>query len=351
MSAKKHIIPVFVPHLGCPFDCVFCDQRGISGIIIPPSPDDVYNQITIALQKLPHGKAVQVAFFGGSFTAVPLSFQNELLDAANCALSDAKIDGFTFKNAGIRISTRPDFIDDEIVARLISKNVTTIELGAQSMDEAVLTASGRGHTAQDVIDASKAVKNGGAALILQMMTGLPGDTTEKSLYTAREIIKLNPDGIRIYPTVIVNGTRLHELWQSGEYKEHTVEDAVELCVKFVPLFGDAGIPIIRLGLNPSDGLTAGDAVAGAYHPAFGELVRSRIYLDDMREALRAAVTEQGCNAVLSVRRGQRSAATGQHRCNIETLAYEFVLNRLKIVENEAQKHKIVVVSVDNDRDM
>ena len=343
MSAKRNIIPVFVPFLGCPHTCVFCDQRGISGTAKPPSPEDAYNQIRIAFKKLPNGKAVQVAFYGGSFTAVPEQLQNALLDAANSAL-----EGF---DGNIRVSTRPDYIDEKTVTRLISKNVATIELGAQSMDDTVLAASGRGHTAADTITAAGIVKNSGAVLILQMMTGLPGDTPSRSLQTAREIIKLQPDGVRVYPTVIIRGTHLHELWLKGLYAEHTVTNAVELCAALVPMFEAAVIPIIRLGLNPSDGLSDGDAVAGAYHPAFGELVRSRIYLEKARELLKNANAERGSGVVLSVQKGQLSAATGQHRCNIEALTSEFGLAGLKIIENEAQKHKILVVSVDCRRDM
>ena len=349
MSAKRRIIPVFVPHLGCPHDCVFCDQRGISGTDATPSPEDVFNQICDALQKLPHGEAAQAAFYGGSFTAVPVRLQDALLDVANTALATV---GAAHAGFGtIRISTRPDYINDEIVARLVSKNVCTIELGAQSMDARVLFASERGHTAEDTRNAAKVVKNSGTELILQMMTGLPGDTPEKSVQTARELIALKPDGVRIYPTVVVRGTRLHELWQSGEYKEHSVEAAVELCAKLVPMFEADEIPIIRLGLNPSDGLSSGDAVAGAYHPAFGELVRSRIYLETAREILQAASVRLGSDVVLSVTRGQLSAAIGQHRRNIETLTREFGLSSLKIVENETQNHKILVVSVDNNHEM
>ena len=333
---------MFVPHLGCPHGCVFCDQRGISGTSVPPSPEDAYSQIYDAMQKLPHGEAVQVAFYGGSFTAVPVQLQNALLDAGNRALEGS---------GKIRVSTRPDYINDEIVSRLISQNVTTIELGAQSMDAGVLSASMRGHTAEHTRSAAKAVKNGGAELILQMMTGLPGDTPEKSLSTARELIALKPAGVRIYPTVIIHGTRLHELWLKGLYAEHTVTDAVELCSALVPMFEAASIPVIRLGLNPSDGLTAGDAVAGAYHPAFGELVSSRIYLGEARELLKNAKAERGSDVVLSVRKGQLSAAIGQRRCNIEALTHDLGLLSLKIIECDEQKDKILVVSVDCRRDM
>ncbi len=341
MSAKRRIIPVFVPHLGCVHECVFCDQRGISGTLSPPAPEEVYIQISDAIKKLPHGEAAQAAFYGGSFTAVAEKLQNALLDSANRALG---------RTGSIRISTRPDCIDTETVARLMSKNVRTIELGAQSMDDGVLLSSARGHRAGDTYAAAKAVKGCGAELILQMMTGLPGDTPEKSIYTARELIALKPDGVRIYPTVVVRGTRLHELFESGKYAEHSVDDAVELCAVICEMFDSAGIPVIRLGLNPSDGLSAGDAVAGAYHPALGELVQSRIYLGHARDALQRAKVRRGSSVTLSVERGKRSAMTGQRRCNIDSLVSDFGLAALTIAENE-QKCKIVVVNVENEHEM
>lgn len=339
MSAKQRIIPVFVPHLGCRHDCVFCDQRGITGTAAPPSPEDAFYRIREAMEKLPHGEAVQAAFYGGSFTAVPVLLQNALLDSASRALAGTC--------GSIRISTRPDCIDSETVTRLVSKNVRTIELGAQSMNENVLRASARGHTAVDTRNAAKAVKDGGAELILQMMTGLPGDTPSISMNTARELIALSPDGVRIYPTVVVRGTRLYELWESGEYKEHGVDEAVALCSRLCEMFDDVGIPVIRLGLNPADGLSSGDAVAGAYHPAFGELVRSRMYLEHARKILRDKSVRTGSVVTLSVGQGRRSMATGQRRCNIDALVGEFGLKSLTIAESRTQKHKIVVVDIEN----
>lgn len=291
MSARKNIIPIFVPHWGCPHNCVFCNQNRITGEKKPATAEDVKRAIAGA-----DSENAQVAFYGGSFTAIPASQQEELLEAAN---------GYS-----IRLSTRPDCIDDAVLKRLEKYGVDTIELGAQSLDNEVLRLAGRGHTAEDVENASKLIKSAGFNLILQMMTGLPGDTEEKDIETAKKIIALKLDGARIYPTVIVKDTALFELWKKGLYKEHTVEDAVEVCSKLLPLFDEARIPVIRLGLNPTDDLSGGDAVAGAYHSALGELVKSRIKRNELEEKVRAGLREFSIPANLF------SQYTGQHRCNI-----------------------------------
>ena len=291
MSARKNIIPIFVPHWGCLHNCVFCNQNRITGEKKPATAEDVKRAIAGA-----DSENAQVAFYGGSFTAIPASQQEELLEAAS---------GYS-----IRLSTRPDCIDDAVLKRLEKYGVDTIELGAQSLDNEVLRLAGRGHTAEDVENASKLIKAAGFNLILQMMTGLPGDTEEKDVETAEKIIALKPDGARIYPTVIVKDTALFELWKKGLYKEHTVEDAVEVCSKLLPLFDEARIPVIRLGLNPTDELSGGDAVAGAYHSALGELVKSRIKRNELEEKVRAGLRE------FSIPTNLFSQYTGQHRCNI-----------------------------------
>lgn len=337
MSARESIIPVFVPHLGCPNDCVFCNQRRISGQQESADAQTVRDAIERAAALLPKGAKRQLAFYGGSFTAIPTAQQEALLGAAKEYLERGDIDA-------IRLSTRPDAIDGEILARLRRFGVETIELGAQSMCDEVLILSGRGHTAQDVEDAARLIKQKGFRLILQMMTGLPGDTPERSVETAEKLIALRPDGVRIYPTVIVRDTALYDLWQSGLYKEHTVEDAVDYCARLVPLFERAGIPIIRLGLNPTEELSGGAAAGGAYHPALGELVRSRIMLERMRELLRGA--PEGGRAVFKVGRGKTSQAVGQHRRNIEALCAEFKLKGIKITEGAEKNEDIELIGVE-----
>ena len=243
----------------------------------------------------------------------------------------------------IRLSTRPDAIDDEVLNRLERYGVETIELGAQSMDEEVLRLSGRGHSAQDVERAARLIKARGFRLILQMMTGLPGATPESDLSTAKQLAALGPDGVRIYPTVIVRDTALYDLWQAGKYQEHTVEDAVETCARLLPVFENAGITVIRLGLNPTEELSAGAAVAGAYHPALGELVQSRLMLQEARRVLQDVPPHSA--VTLAVARGKTSQMTGQHRQNVETLCREFGLHSLKIKETDLKGREIQIFSL------
>ena len=325
MSARESIIPVFVPHLGCPNDCVFCNQRRISGSIEPARPEDVAAAIEHAKVVTPEGTRRQLAFYGGSFTAIPDAEQEALLGAAQPYLESGDI-------SSIRLSTRPDAIDGAVLARLHRYGVETIELGAQSMSDRVLALSGRGHTVQDVVDASEAIKAAGFRLILQMMTGLPGSDDDSDVESAKAIAALHPDGVRVYPTVIVRDTVLCDMWRAGRYKEHTVEDAVRVCARILPVFEAAGIPVIRLGLNPTEDLSGGDAVAGAYHPALGELVRARI-MRGKAEALLSGV-ELGETATIRVNPRLVSQMVGQHGANRDYLLHKFGLKKLCIVPDE-----------------
>lgn len=333
MIAKRNIIPVFVPHLGCPNNCVFCNQRKISGSLVPASAETVVKTISEGIEKIPQKSNIQLAFYGGSFTAIPVGEQNELLGAALPFLHDKKI-------SSLRISTRPDAIDEETLERLKTVGVTTIELGTQSMSDEVLIQSGRGHTSQQTENAAKMIKANGFELILQMMTGLPGDSKERTIETAKRIIALDPDGVRIYPTVIVEDTPLCELWRNKLYKEHTVEEAIEYCAAIIPMFENRGIPVIRLGLNPTEDLSNGAAIAGAYHPAFGELVRSRLLLGKARALLEKNHHED--SVTIYVNKSDVSAMTGQHRENVEKLKNEFNLNCLKIQAAEIEKGEVKI---------
>jgi len=331
----RQILPLFIPHAGCVHACVFCDQRRISGENKPASADDVRAVVMSAIKAFEKtcathegqnktSQSIELALYGGSFTALPEAMQNELLDAAHPLLKLGA-------QCSIRISTRPDYIDTKTVQRLKSYGVNTIELGAQSMCDDVLSASLRGHNAADVVAACDVIKSAGLSLILQMMTGLPGDTHEKSLYTAGKIAELKPAGVRIYPSVIIRGTKLHEMWQSGEYTEHTVHDAVELCAKICIIFENANIPIIRLGLNPTDELSAGSAVAGAYHPALGELVYSKVLYNKVSNMLYGI--PPGSSIEIIVGKGMTSKMAGHRRENILALKKNHSLNAIKIVES------------------
>ena len=321
MTPRRSIIPIFIPHLGCPNDCVFCNQKRISGCMRPAEPRDVVSAIDEALARGAAG--AEAAFYGGSFTAIPAEEQEALLGAAQSYLREGKI-------SSLRLSTRPDAIDDMTLERLERFGVRTIELGAQSMCDDVLIKSGRGHTSADTVHAAGLIKRAGFSLILQMMTGLPGSDDERDVETAARIIALRPDGVRIYPTVVIRDTALHDMLLAGEYREHTVEDAVRVCARIVPMLEETGIPVIRLGLNPTDDLSGGDAVGGAYHPALGEMVRSRIMLQKARAALEGG-DWRGQDVTLLCAGNCVSQLAGQHRCNKAALMREFGMRSIKIV--------------------
>ena len=266
---KKGNISIFVPFNGCPQQCSFCNQKTITGQQTQPTADDVKKSVETALKH--KGYEYEIAFFGGSFTAIDKGYMLELLDTAYEYVKDGRV-------KGIRISTRPDAIDGEILEFLKSRGVTSIELGAQSMDDEVLEANLRGHTAQDVANASKLIKEYGFELGLQMMTGLYRDTDEKAIETAKKLIELKPATVRIYPTVVLKGTLLADLYEKELYKPQNVDDAAALCTKLIPMFENAGIKIIRLGLHSSEDIKK-NMVAGAFHPAFGEIVQSRFILN------------------------------------------------------------------------
>ena len=340
MNPRNRIFPVFIPHLGCPHACVFCNQHEITAPFCGAEPEDPLVELDRLLNLPPDGCKRELAFYGGSFTAIPVEQQLRFLEPAARALADGVI-------GSIRLSTRPDAVDREALARLRSFGVGTVELGAQSMRDEVLSLSCRGHTAQEVRNAARMVKNAGFQLVLQMMTGLPGDDEDGAEYTARELIALNPDAVRIYPTVIVKGTRLAAMWQAGEYREHTVEDAVRICSRLLPLFEEAGIPVIRLGLNPTEELGAGRnsargaALAGAYHPALGELVRARIVRNRL-EAQLAALDCAGRSVIVTVPPDRLSQAIGQHRCNVIWLKERFRLKELQVQSGDSPRMNISI---------
>lgn len=336
MTAKRRIISVFVPHLGCPNNCVFCNQRRISGAVNPATADTV--AAAIADAGLCEGDCTEweLAFYGGSFTAIEENYRSELLGAA-C--------DFVRRGGAIRLSTRPDCINESILDELKAAGVQTIELGCQSMDDEVLEKSGRGHTANDTVKAAKLIKKYGFSLILQMMTGLPGDTRDRAQQTARSLAALQPDGVRIYPTVIIRDTPLYDMWLEGAYAEHSTKEAVEWCSEIVALFQSEGIPVIRLGLNPTDELSGGDAAGGAYHPAFGELVYSRMFLKKARELLKNTHTAR--QVVFAVSQSRVSVMTGQKRGNIEALKREFGIDTVKVVpQSELKNDEVRLISIE-----
>lgn len=301
-------ISVFVPHVGCHNMCSFCNQHSISGSKIIPTGDDVREICRKALDEVPDRNNTEIAFFGGSFTAIDRDYMTELLSAASEFVGDG---GFS----GIRISTRPDRIDEEILATLKNYGVTAIELGAQSMSDEVLSANNRGHTSDDVRKASALIKSYGFELGLQMMVGLYKSTEALEYLTMSEIIALHPDTARIYPTVVIEGTALAELYQSGKYELYDFDKAVGICSGIMYMFEFAGIKVIRVGLHASDEVD-GKAIAGFYHPAFRELCEGEIF----RKAIDNALSGKRGKYEIGVSRNSVSKAIGQNKRNIAYFA-------------------------------
>lgn len=267
-------ISVFIPHMGCPHTCSFCNQRTISSTQSPPSAQELDGILKKAMEDISSSERraqTEIAFFGGSFTAIPREYMRELLETAYSYVRQDKRDGFF----GIRISTRPDCIDEEILMLLKEYGVTAIELGAQSMSDRVLMLNERGHTAADVKRSARLIKDFDFELGLQLMVGLYGSSCEDELYSMNEIISCKPDTVRIYPVAVLKGTRLAELYEQGEYRLYPFEQCVGICAQMYETFTRNGIRIIRMGLHSEDGV-GNNCVAGFYHPAFGELVRSEI---------------------------------------------------------------------------
>lgn len=262
---KHSNIAIFIPHVGCKNQCSFCNQRIISGNSHAPTVQEVYDVLCKANSEIQDKSNTQVAFFGGSFTAIDREYMISLLEVAN-----------QFDFNGIRISTRPDCIDSEILKILKKYNVKAIELGAQSMDDDVLKCNNRRHSSEDIITASVLIKQYGFSLGLQMMVGLYGDSCEKSLATCDGIIKLKPDTVRIYPTVILKGTELEAIFNSGEYNVMPLGDAVDVCSEMLWRFEKNDINVIKLGLHASKDVEE-QMVGGIYHPAFRELCEGKLY--------------------------------------------------------------------------
>lgn len=304
------VIPVFIPHLGCGQACVFCNQRKIAGEYDFPKETALLAQILRYRESRKEGGEIQLAFYGGSFTGLSNEVQEELLGYAR-----------GFKQAGlidkIRLSTRPDYIDEIVIDRLARYGVDSVELGVQSLNDEVLLASKRGHTAAEVKKAVAWLREIDLSLGLQMMVALPGDTPQFSLETAEGLVDLAPDFVRIYPTAVIKETELASLWQRGLYQVWNEDVLLDTLAKIVHLFDGAGIPIVRIGLQATDNLVFGaDLLAGAYHPAMGELVKGRLFRIAIKKQLADLVDNPGRTLVITCHPRERSQVVGQKKCNL-----------------------------------
>lgn len=322
---QKVNIPIFVPHAGCTHACVFCNQKHITGQTESVTAQTVRSIVDDSLKTIKPQTHVEIAFFGGSFTAIDINLQCELLGAAQEYIKSGQVNG-------IRISTRPDCIDGEILQMLKSYGVTTIELGAQSTSDEVLLLCKRGHTKADIFDGARAVSQAGFELGLQMMLGLPGDTPERAIQTAKDIISLKPACTRIYPTLVIADSPLCEMYNCGDYTPIMQQDAVDLCARVYGMFIHAGVDVLRMGLMASESLQSGNnIVAGPFHPAFGELVASKIYFGKIYGLLEGF---EGDRATLFVHPAEVSKAVGNRRENVEKILYELnVKLTIKTKEN------------------
>lgn len=276
---KKRIIPIFVPHRGCPHDCIFCNQKKITGVSTDVTSDDVRNIVEEYLTTIDKDASVEIAFFGGSFTAIDVEIQKSLLSVAKEYVDKGLVDD-------IRMSTRPDCISDEILTMLKEYKVSIIELGVQSLDKDVLRDSIRGHEVEEVIKSSKLIKSYNIKLGLQMMVGLPSDTEEKCINTARKFIELKPDCVRIYPTLVVKDTGLENLLNRQEYMPFSLEESIQIVKKLLALFYVNNINVIRVGLQATDDIQIGKAIlAGPHHPAFRDLVEGEMIKDYLKSII------------------------------------------------------------------
>jgi histone acetyltransferase (RNA polymerase elongator complex component) len=273
---RHYNIPIFIPELACPHQCVFCNQEKISGTDEAPKPEEISEIIDTWLSTINiENSHVEVAFFGGSFTGIPVRLQEEYLQKVNPYIKSGNV-------KGIRLSTRPDYINQDILDLLKKYGVTSIELGAQSLDKEVLKMAGRGHSVEDVEIASKLINKNSFELGLQMMLGLPLDTKERSIYTAKKIIELGAKTTRIYPTLVIDGTALGKQYKEGTYKALSLNDAIDWTKDIIMLFEDANITVLRTGLHPSEEFEDDKSLlAGPYHPSFKEMVMTEVWMDKL----------------------------------------------------------------------
>ena len=305
------VIPVFIPHRGCPHQCLFCNQQSITGQEGGSRRLKVEIGRTVEewLARSPGRSEVQVAFYGGSFTCLAVEEQIEMLSSVRPFLDSGRV-------GSIRLSTRPDCIDSEICSLLRKFGVKTVELGVQSMDDRVLKKSRRGHTVLHSIEAFRLLRDAGMQVGIQLMIGLPAETTSSFLSGINEVIRLRPDFVRLYPVLVVENSELEDLYYTGEYHPLSLNRAVALTAKGFSRLRGEEIPVVRIGLQPSESLER-SLVSGPYHPSFGELVKSRLWFKRIRKKLAALSIDE--KITISVSHRDLSAINGMNRKNIKRL--------------------------------
>lgn len=339
MKEKYNVIPIFVPHEGCPHDCIFCNQKSISGQVEQVNAKTVKATTESYLDTLPEAYT-EIAFYGGSFTGIEKEKQEELLKSAYEYVKRGKVNG-------IRVSTRPDYIDGDSLNLLKTYGVKTIELGVQSMDDDVLDKSFRGHTSEDVVKASQIIRDFGFELGHQVMIGLPGDTPEKDFFTARKIVGLKPDIIRIYPVLVIKNTGLEKLYCKGLYNPLDLMEAVEISREMLKLFKKNDINVIRIGLQVTENINIGkDVVAGPFHPAFKELVESELRYEMLEYMLEGFNPGEKENMTIKVNDREVSVTIGHNKCNIKKLYDKYGFKKIAVAGDNNKKEGCVLMDLD-----
>lgn len=339
MSKKHYIIPIFVPHEGCVHNCIFCNQNSITGI--SEVIDDKYTKDTIETYLKTINRTsetiIEVSFFGGSFTAIDIDKQKRLLKVAK----EYKEEGFI---DFIRLSTRPDYIDDDILTNLKEYKVDIIELGVQSLDEEVLKRSARGHSGEDVKNTSKLIHEYGFTLGHQVMLGLPGDSFEKDIKTALKVVEMKPKICRIYPALVIKNTAMEKMYKGGVYKPYTLEEAVEISKELYKIFVKNNIEVIRIGLQPTEEINeGGELVAGPFHPAFRELVEGKIINERILEYLHDKDYEE---VEIEINPKTLSKLYSNKKEFFYDTLSKLKLSNIKVIQNSSLKEKLIGIKYD-----
>lgn len=327
-KVKRHVnIPVFIPHIGCPNTCVFCNQRKISGVD-KFSVDEITRIVNESLATCDKDTYVEIAFFGGSFTGIPREDMISILEVVKPYIDSGRV-------SALRCSTRPDYIDHEILDILTRYGMKTIELGIQSMSDKVLKASKRGHTADCSVMACKMIKESGFSLVGQMMTGLPGSTADNEIMTARMLCELKCDAVRIYPTMVFKETELENMLFDGRYISPNIHQTVQTVADILEIFDENNIDVIRVGLCASEGLLKPDGiVCGEYHPAFGEMAKAEVFRRRLISAFDNSTDLHRQNINVFCPLGMTSAVAGYNRANKEYLKTHYGVKKIKITETD-----------------
>jgi histone acetyltransferase (RNA polymerase elongator complex component) len=342
MEDKRFIIPIFISHFGCPHRCVYCDQGRVArpALALPTTEEigeEIERSLRLGARKRRVTRTVQVAFYGGSFTGLPLETQGRLLRSVSPFLEEGRVHS-------LRLSTRPDFISHQILEILKVHKVSTVELGVQSMDDEVLRISQRGYGRQAVTKAVRELHLGDFEVGIQLMIGLPGDSAQQFAATIGEVIEMSPHFVRLYPTLVIKGTVLERWFRQGRYHPLSLEEAIALTKGALQRFRQARIPVIRVGLQPTPSLEApGTIVAGPYHPAFRQLVESALLYEQAASLLAGAGTAGVGSPTFLISPQDISTFYGQGRLNIQRLREAFGLQEFTVRPDPQQERGTIAL--------